>query len=319
MEMTTIGAAIYKDIEKNEYLNKLYDKLLFNYGLKLFGINNVQPREINVPHLLRFADILSKSIDDEKAEQHKLMAQEIVALLHALDQEDERIQYYLGSVLTNVTNFRGMNIKAADYISNELYERVFTQFSQDYLRIPAAPDRYFFKAQKEIYDKFSAKYLSYSAPTSLGKSYVMRMYIKEKIEKNGAGNFTIIVPTKALINEVTANITGDLGEILYEKNYRIVTSAGAVALEEEHNFIFVMTPERLLYLLILLPDMSMEYLFIDEAHKISKRDERSAYYYKIVDMLAKRKHAPHIVFASPNIPNPDIYLSQIWEKEKALI
>ena len=75
MEMTTIGAAIYKDIEKNEYLNKLYDKLLFNYGLKLFGINNVQPREINVPHLLRFADILSKSIDDEKAEQHKLMAQ----------------------------------------------------------------------------------------------------------------------------------------------------------------------------------------------------------------------------------------------------
>ena len=311
MEMTTIGAAIYKDIEKNEYLNKLYDKLLFNYGLKLFGINNVQPREINVPHLLRFADILSKSIDDEKAEQHKLMAQEIVALLHALDQEDERIQYYLGSVLTNVTNFRGMNIKAADYISNELYERVFTQFSQDYLRIPSAPDRYFFKAQKEIYDKFSAKYLSYSAPTSLGKSYVMRMYIKEKIEKNGAGNFTIIVPTKALINEVTANITGDLGEILYEKNYRIVTSAGAVALEEEHNFIFVMTPERLLYLLILLPDMSMEYLFIDEAHKISKRDERSAYYYKIVDMLAKRKHAPHIVFASSNIPNPDIYLQLV--------
>ena len=168
--------------------------------------------------------------------------------------------------MTNVTNFRGMNIKAADYRSSELYERLFTQFSQDYLRIPAAPDKYFFKAQKEIYDKFSAKFLSYSAPTSLGKSYVMRMYIKEKIEKYGDGNFTIVVPTKALINEVTANITEDLGNILYEKNYRIVTSAGAVALEEEHNFIFVMTPERLLYLLILLPDMPMEYLFVDEAH-----------------------------------------------------
>lgn len=311
MEMTTIGAAIYKDIEKNEYLNKLYDNLLFNYGLQLFGLDNIKSRDLNVLHLLRFADILSKSIDEEKAEQHKLMAQEIVALLNALDQNDKRIQYYLGSVLTNVTNFRGIDIKAADYISNELYERVFSQFSQDYLRIPAAPDRYFFKAQKEIYDKFSAKYLSYSAPTSLGKSYVMRMYIKEKIEKNGDGNFTIIVPTKALINEVTANITEDLGESLYEKNYRIVTSAGAVALEEEHNFLFVMTPERLLYLLILMPDMPMEYLFVDEAHKISKRDERSAYYYKVVDMLAKREHAPHIVFASPNIPNPDIYLQLI--------
>ena len=110
MEMTTIGAAIYKDIEQNEYLNKMYDNLLFNYGLQLFGLKDVKARELNVRDLLRFADILSKSVDAEKAEQHKLMAQEIVALLHALDPEDERIRYYLGSVLTNVTNFRGMNI-----------------------------------------------------------------------------------------------------------------------------------------------------------------------------------------------------------------
>ena len=58
----------------------------------------------------------------------------------------------------------------------------------------------------------------------------------------------------------------------------------------------------------------MEYLFVDEAHKISQRDDRSAYYYKIVDMLAKRDHAPHIIFASPNIPNPDIYLQLVTEK-----
>ena len=42
MEMTTIGAAIYKDIEQNEYLNKLYDNLLFNYGLQLFGLKDVK-------------------------------------------------------------------------------------------------------------------------------------------------------------------------------------------------------------------------------------------------------------------------------------
>lgn len=315
MDETTIGAAIYQDIEKNEYLNKLYDNLLFNYGLQLFRLE-VQPRDINVRDLLRFADILSKSVHEEKAEQHKLMAQEIVALLQALDPQNERIQYCLGSVLTNVTNYRGVGIKAANYRSVELYDRVFTQFSQDYLRIPAAPDSYFFKAQKDIYDKFSAKYLSYSAPTSLGKSYVMRMYIKEKIQAEGEGNFAIVVPSKALINEVTANITEDLGSILYEMNYRIVTSAGAIALEEDHNYIFAMTPERLLYLLILLPDMPLEYLFIDEAHKISKKDDRSAYYYKIVDMLARRHHAPHIVFASPNIPNPEIYLQLITNREE---
>ena len=48
MEMTTIGAAIYKDIEQNEYLNKLYDNLLFNYGLQLFRLKDVKARELNV-------------------------------------------------------------------------------------------------------------------------------------------------------------------------------------------------------------------------------------------------------------------------------
>ena len=31
-------------------------------------------------------------------------------------------------------------------------------------------------------------------------------------------------------------------------------------------------------------------------------------------MLAKREHAPHIIFASPNIPNPDVYLQLVTEK-----
>ena len=52
MKVTTIGAAIYKDIEKNEYLNKLYDNLLFNYGLQLFVLKNVVPSELNVKDLL---------------------------------------------------------------------------------------------------------------------------------------------------------------------------------------------------------------------------------------------------------------------------
>lgn len=66
MEMTTIGAAIYKDIEQNEYLNKLYDNLLFNYGLQLFGLKDVKARELNVRDLLRFADILSKSVETRR-------------------------------------------------------------------------------------------------------------------------------------------------------------------------------------------------------------------------------------------------------------
>jgi len=231
--------------------------------------------------------------------------------LNALRPDDELIQYYLGSVLTSVSNFRGVSLKAADYVSADLLDRIFTQVSKEYLRIPEAENEYFFRAQKEIYEKFNEPYFSYSAPTSLGKSYIMRTFIREQIAKGRQCNFAIIVPTKALINETTEKLTEVLGPELKEKNYRIVTSAGAMALEEEHNFIFAMTPERLLYLLILMKDIPIEYLFIDEAHKISKKDGRSAFYYKVVDMLSQRSAPPHIIFASPNIPNPEVYLQLI--------
>lgn len=311
MEETTIGAVLFDGIEANPYLNELYDAILYNYGRQLFRLTNLPEKEISVPAALRFADILSKPVHPQNEETHKLWAQEIVALLNALYPDDEMIQYYLGSVLTSVSNFRGVSLKASDYVSADLLDRIFTQVSKEYLRIPEAEDEYFFRAQKEIYEKFNEPYFSYSAPTSLGKSYIMRTFIREQIAKGRQCNFAILVPTKALINETTEKLTEVLGPELKEKNYRIVTSAGAMALEEEHNFIFAMTPERLLYLLILMKNIPIEYLFIDEAHKISKRDGRSAFYYKVVDMLVQRSNPPHIIFASPNIPNPEVYLQLI--------
>ncbi len=311
MSEITIGSVLFDGIEQNAYLNKLYDAILYNYGRQLFEFSELPEKEINVIDALRFADLLSKSVHEQNEEMHKLWAQEIVALLNALYPEDSTVRYYLGSVLTNVSNFRGVSLRASDYVSADLLERIFTQLNKEYLRIPEAENEYFFRAQKEIYEKFDEPYFSYSTPTSLGKSYVMRTFIREQIRKGCQCNFAVVVPTKALINEVTEKLTDILGADLKEHNYRIVTSAGAQALEEDHNFIFAMTPERILYLLILMKDIPIEYLFIDEAHKISKKDGRSAFYYKVVDMLSQRHKPPHIIFASPNIPNPEVYLQLI--------
>lgn len=105
--------------------------------------------------------------------------------------------------------------------------------------------------------------------------------------------------------------------MLEEHNYKIVNSAGAQFLKEEHNFILVLTPERLLYLLISNPEIDIDYLFIDEAHKISENEGRSAFYYKVVDILSQRENRPHIVFASPNILNPNVYLNIIPQLENS--
>lgn len=80
--------------------------------------------------------------------------------------------------------------------------------------------------------------------------------------------------------------------------------------------ILVMTPERLLYLLISKPEFKIDYIFIDEAHKMTGRNSRGPFYYKTVDMLAQQKPMPHFIFASPNIPNPEVYLKLVTEAQK---
>lgn len=169
-------------------------------------------------------------------------------------------------------------------------------------------------AQKMIYDHLTDESFSYSGPTSMGKSYIMRMFLKAQVIGGEKKNFAIIVPTKALINEVREKIVDDLKENLHARNYHIVTAAGDAALkcdDQGRNYIFIMTPERLLYLLINEKQVKLDFLFIDEAHKLSGNDKRSPFYYQFVHMLSEQEPAPHIIFASPNIPNPEIYLKLI--------
>lgn len=306
---TILGNSIFKDIESNEYLEEIYNAILFNYSLKLFGIQNKEPAQFNLTDALRFADLLSKSTDSLKAELHKVWAQEIVALLNTLYPQNESVQFVMGSVLTNACNYRGLSLHQNQYVPNNTFEKAYEEYKKSILKIPSQSEGYFFKSQRAVFDSLSKERFSYSGPTSMGKSFVMRIFIKEQIVKGTQNNFAIVVPTKALINEVSSRIITDLKELLAEKNYRVVTASGAIPLQQEHNFVLVLTPERLLYLLLERPSFKLDYLFIDEAHKISSKDSRSPFYYKIVDLLSKRENKPHFIFSSPNIPNPDVYLN----------
>lgn len=313
-----LGDAIFNGIEENPFLNELYDNILYNYALKKFELTSSrQSREVDIASALRFADLLSKSTCPQNKDKHKMWAQEIVVLLHELYPENEDVSMVAGSVLSYTGNYQGQKIIKSNYQAPSALERVFTEFQSHYLTIPAEPDLRFFGAQKNVYDHFDDPYFSYSGPTSMGKSFIMRMFMKEQVKQGATKNFALIVPTKALINENRSQIINDLKEYLQQRNYRVITAAGDLALEGRHNFILVLTPERLLYLLISKPDLQIDYVFIDEAHKLSGKNSRGPFYYKVVDMLIKRQHKPHIIFASPNIPNPEVYLRLLSEKTNA--
>lgn len=309
-EKKKLGDAIFVDIDSNEYLNEIHEKILFNYALRLFQLEaKGKVKEFDLLDALRFADLLSKSNHPEASVRHKMWAQEIIVLLNELYPDNSLVKLYAGSVFSSVGNHRGLQKINADYKDISTFERVFAQYRSDYLTIPADTDKKFFNEQKIAYDHLDDPCFSYSGPTSMGKSFIMRMFIKDEIILQGAQkNYALIVPTKALINEVRSSIINDLNDNLEKRNYRVVSAASDIALEDDHNYIFVLTPERLLYLLISRPELQIDYLFLDEAHKLSGKNSRGPFYYKVVDMLLKRSKKPHFIFASPNIPNPQVYL-----------
>lgn len=310
----TLGEEIFSDIEKNEYLMELYSSIIYNYTLKVFNFDDKQSKEINIIDTLRFADLLSKSTYSEK---HRELSQQMIALLHYLYPENEKVKLYAKSILEVIGNYRGLELIKSEYTNLSLLDDIFSKFDKHYLAVPFQDGKYFFHPQKAIYDRLNEESFSYSGPTSLGKSFLLRIFIKEKILNDSSGNFAILVPTKALISEISKNVINDLKETLNQKNYVVINSSGALALKEEHKYIFILTPERLLYLLISYPLINIDYLFIDEAHKISSSDERSAFYYKVTNMLSQREHKTNIVFASPNIPNPEEYLKLLpWVENK---
>ena len=309
-----LGYSIFHELEQNEYLHEIYDALLHNYFLRLFHIDTIAPKEMYTEDALRFADLLSKSVQVPLYEMHRSLAQEIVTLLNQLTPDDKEIEYVMGSVLASTNNYFGLQHSTPEFQEAGLLERLSEETIKEYLRIPSEQNKYFLSSQKKVFDHMVCdSFFSYSGPTSMGKSFVMRTFIREQIKKESKCNFAIIVPTKALINEVSKELSDNLGNLLRTHDYRIVTSAGAAILQDknEHKYILIMTPERLMYQLIAYPDIPIHFLFIDEAQKISNKEGRSAFYYQIVEMLYREEPYPHIIFASPHIPNPGIYLELV--------
>jgi replicative superfamily II helicase len=86
-----------------------------------------------------------------------------------------------------------------DFQENNVLTVCQMKSNRDYLRIPSEENGFFLRSQKAVYDHMTKDdYFSYSGPTSMGKSFVMRTFIRERIRKSPDCNFAILVPTKAL-------------------------------------------------------------------------------------------------------------------------
>ncbi len=288
------------------YLKALVDKAEQIYGY-FFLMKEYKGKldEKEYLDLMRFADILSR---DEKYRGRNL-SYKIISILYPLYKEDEYFKFIANSVMTKLGNFPSLNL----IMSTDNEKRYNTpeialdkQIKEVYQKVPGS-NKIFTDAQYRLFEAIKdSNHFSFSGPTSFGKSFIMDAFIKYIIEeRHGVDNIIVLVPTRALINQVSQRLRKEIKH----KNYRVMTHPVVPSMYKKENskYIFVFTPERMIAYLSDKDNPLISYLFIDEAQKIiAQKDSRAPLYYQAIS-IAERKSIK-LFFASPNIPNSDIFL-----------
>lgn len=291
---------------EDEYLQKLIEKAEHIYGLKFLqkSVDSVLT-EKEYLDIMRFADILSRDTNCEG----RNLAYKIISILYPFYKGDPYYKFISNSVMTKLGNFPSLGLimesdDAKHYDTTELL--LDKQLKEVYQKV-SGTEKIFTDAQYRLFEAIKdSNHFSFSGPTSFGKSFIMDAFINYIIdEKHGMDNIIVLVPTRALINQVSKRLKA---EIKHE-NYRVMTHPVVSALYKKDNakYVFAFTPERMIAYLSEKNNPLISYLFIDEAQKIiAKKDSRAPLYYQAIS-IAERKSIK-LFFASPNIPNSDIFL-----------
>lgn len=139
---------------------------------------------------------------------------------------------------------------------------------EDMYRSPLNPDNILDKTQKDVIDLFqnlNPRRLLVSAPTSFGKTFLMREIIF--LNKERYSNILLVFPTVALLQENAREMERFVQRL--QLPHRIIKSLDS-DIVTDFPTIFVFTPERALQLVAAYPDIKLDFFFFDEIYKIDE-------------------------------------------------
>jgi replicative superfamily II helicase len=297
------------------------NKLFICSTLHLLPLNSESNKltSAEAKRLIGIASILSISeVPDELS-----LAYEIISRLIECDSDDkERIPQAADIIFSRIGNFPGRELLRKRYkvlenfspaltLSLERLAREIENTTDEGITLTDFQHRFYTDLEKQ-------KSLSISAPTSAGKSFILNLDLIRRLESGKEQNIVYIVPTRALISEVSTRIRktiksrGITGALVRTAPFSTKNSA------QLKNTIYILTPERLLSLL--KPENNTKKItsiFIDEAHEIQKGN-RGITLQSAVDLALSLHRSASVLFASPLISNPGYFLSLFGRQDEGL-
>lgn len=309
----TAANQIAQTIISDSYFLKLFRTCVERSALRILNISTEEKyTEKEFRDLLRFADLLStSSISDARNYAYK-----IITYLNPYCKDNMYYQTVAKAVYSNLGNFPAISYLEADNnnTSNLPFDRSVQNEAKKLIQeVPDGAGHVFTDIQYDLFSKLiSSREFSFSGPTSMGKSFVIKAFLRCAIQNTPQENFIILVPSRALINQYAIELKSEMGALLETNNYKIVTNSNIAELpiNEQCNYVLILTPERLISYISQEKNPSIGFLFVDEAHKLAQtEDARSITTYTSIEKTLKKYPDIKLYFASPNVSNPEILLS----------
>ncbi len=291
----------------NKVLNEILDLLAENQFYREFNIDEHKPiDEGKLRKAAWFASILAMSNDETM--QTKALS---FAILTLLEKEDDSLFLNYSYIIISRTGNLPLSVHLKKVIDENIDK--FNVYFDDalnleiglkraLLRIEVA-DRTFYGSsfQKRLWDHLNnKKHIAISAPTSSGKSFMVQNYIVDNMIKKDRFYSVYIVPSRALIYEVSSIFRNRLKDY----NVTIKTSFSQGKEEFKNKEIFVLTPERALKIIELNREQGFEpdIIFFDEVQNMEQA-ERGVLFEFVLYELALSCKGTKIVIAGPFLKN----------------
>jgi Lhr-like helicase len=149
-------------------------------------------------------------------------------------------------------------------------------------------------------------WLSASAPTASGKTFVVLQWLLDQMSSTNAKVAVYLAPTRALVSEIEANLQLLIGKSLgIEVSSLPLRAKYDSALGDGAKLILVFTQERLHLLANVLGEaVGIDLLIVDEAHKIGD-NQRGVILQDAIERASRANPALKLVFISPATQNPE--------------
>lgn len=284
-------------------MNNEFDELLVKIMIKISYFGDKKKINYNVNILYEFAELLYENC-------------------FSLNFQEKRESFWLLKIINNVFKDRIVyNFYKAVYLVYGIEsDDIFTElkpidlyhfFNRKIIKLLKWEGMDLTKEQFNLVNTLE-KYnlVTFSGPTSFGKSLFIRKMLFKNIEnKSLTNNIIFIVPTKALINENYNKLKDDFKQ----KNINLCIFPDSY--EKNMQNILIFTPERIIAFKE-LSNIAIDLIILDEGQYLTEYQSRNEKFYVSIKRILKNNQNYKFWLSSPLVERPDKILKIVFDDEK---